>query len=87
MQQRARLYTAVLEECTQRHRRVHPGGRSLVPLAVAPEERRGGGRGDLRQSSGSNGSTLHLPSPHQRQVVMVAAFTVAVTCLALIGAA
>lgn len=45
------------------------------------------GGGELRQSSDSSGATLHLPSPHQRQVVMVAAITVALTSLALIGAA
>lgn len=58
-----------------------------MPPAAAPEERGGGGKSELRQCPGLGGATLHLPSPHQGQVVMVAAFTVAVTSLALVGAA
>lgn len=58
-----------------------------MPPAGAPEERGGGGRIELRQRPGPGSATLHLPSPHQGQVVMVAAFTVAVTGLARVGAA
>lgn len=66
---------------------MRPGGRSREPPAAAPEERGGGGRSELRQCPGRGSATLHLPSPHQGQVVVVAAFTVAVTSLAPVGAA
>ena len=51
------------------------------------EERGGGGRSELRQCPGPGSATLHLPSPHQGQVVVAAAFTVAVIDLARVGAA
>lgn len=85
MQQKARPGTGAPEGCTPPCRRARPGGRSQGPPATVPEERGGGGRSELRQRPGN--TTLHLPSPHQGQVVMVAAFTVAVTGLARVGAA
>lgn len=74
-------------ECAPRYRRVRPGGRSQVPPATAPEERGGGGKSKLRQHPGPGNATLHLPSPHQGQVVVVTSFTVAVTSLVRVGAA
>lgn len=87
MQQRAKHDTGAPEECAQQHRRVHPDGRSLVLLVAVPEERGGGGRSEPRQHPCSDDTTLHLPSPHQWQVVMVTAFTVASIGLASLGTA
>lgn len=78
--------TDALAGCAQRHRTARPGGRSLAPPATVPEERGGGGRSELRWCPASGNTTLHLPSPHQRQVVMVTAFTVAHSGPALVGA-
>ena len=73
--------------CAPLHRTERPGGRSQAPPASAPEERGGGGRSELRQCPGPGSATLHLPSPHQGQVVVAAAFTVAVIDWARVGAA
>ena len=87
MQQRARRGTGAPARCAPLHRTERPGGKSQAPPASAPEERGGGGRSELRQCPGPGSATLHLPSPHQGQVVVATAFTVAVIDLACVGAA
>lgn len=84
---RERRGTGAPVRCAPRRRRARPSERTQAPPAAEPEERGGGGRNELRQCPGPGHATLHLPSPHQGQVVVGAAFTVAVIGLAAVGAA
>lgn len=68
--------------CAPPRRTGRPGGRSRAPLLQAHLRREEVGGEALRRCPGPGSATLHLPSPHQGQVVMAAAFTVAVIDLA-----